>query len=305
MRKLVNMKRLAVAILLLTVALSAPAAEIRGAWTADASDKDPGKIYFQFNRKHNNNGRTMQLASFTGLSDAQVRSTSQVPVAFSLRGEAGTISLEGTFKDSFGAGQFSFAPNPAFLDTVRAMGVDIEPKKRRSGREQDQDEALLQYTLSDLSTAFIRSMQAEGYNVSLHEYLSFRIFHVTPELVRELRSLGFHKISADDLVATRIHKVTPAYIREMRAAGFGELSLDELVGTRIHKVTPEFIRELGELGYDKIPANKLVSMRIHRVTPEFIRELKAAGYNGIPVDKLISMRIHGVDAAFAKKMNGK
>ena len=50
-----TIKRFAVAILLLTVAASASAAEIRGAWTADATGKDAGKIYFQLNRKHNNN----------------------------------------------------------------------------------------------------------------------------------------------------------------------------------------------------------------------------------------------------------
>ena len=328
-----TIRRLAIAILLLTVAASASAAEIRGAWTADATEKDPGKIHFQLNRKHNNNGRTFQVTSFTGLSDAQVRSASQVPVTFALRAEAGTISFEGTFKDGFGAGQFTFSPNHGFFDAVRSMGISTESKKRRSGREQDPDEALLQYAISDLSTPFIRSMQAVGYNVSLDQYHAFRIFKVTPDLVRELGSLGYENISADDLVGSQIHKVTPAYIREMRAAGFGGLSLDELVFTRIHKVTPEFAREMSdlgyggleledltsfrihrvtaefikdmrELGYDKVPADKLVSMRIHRVTPEFIKELREAGYSKIPVDKLISMRIHGVDAAFAKKMNG-
>lgn len=269
------MKRIAVTILLLTIAASASAAEIRGAWTAEASDKEDGKAYFQFNRKGSNNGRTMQLASFRGLSTAQVRAAAQVPVSFTLPAEAGTLTLEGTFKQGFGAGQFTFSPNPAFLDTVRAMGVSVESEKRRDGRERDQDARLLQLALSDVSTAFIQSMRAAGYNVSLDKYLAFRIFNITP-----------------------------AYIRELNDLGYRDLDSDAITSFRIHKVTPEFIRGMRELGYDDIPARKLVAMRIHRVTPEFVRELKAAGYSGIPIDKLISMRIHGVDAEFAKRMNG-
>lgn len=326
------MKRLAIALLLLTVAASASAEELRGAWTADASDTDPHKIHFQLNRKHSNNGRTMDLASFSGLSVSQIRSAASVPVNFALRAEAGTVNFEGTFKGGFGAGQFSFTPNPSFLENVRALGVSTEPKKSRH-RDRDSDERLFHYAVSDVSTAFIRSMQAAGYNVSLDEYVAFRIFRVSPELVRELGALGYSNIDADDLTASQIHGVTPAYIREMNTSGFRNLSLEDLISTRIHRVTPEFaremkelgfanldmddltsfrihrvtpefIRELRTLGYDNLPAGKLVAMRIHRVTPEFIRELKAAGYSNVPVDKLISMKIHGVDADFVKKMNG-
>ncbi len=185
------------------------------------------------------------------------------------------MTLEGTFKQGFGAGLFTFSPNPAFLDTVRAMGVGVESEKRRDGRERDQDARLLQFALSDVSTAFIQSMRAAGYDVSLDKYLAFRIFNITP-----------------------------AYLRELNDLGYRDLDSDAITSFRIHKVTPEFIRGIRELGYDDIPARKLVAMRIHRVTPEFVRELKAAGYSGIPIDKLISMRIHGVDAEFAKRMNG-
>ena len=325
-----NTKTIIAAALALLLVASAQAEEIRGAWTADAGDAGTGKVHMQLSRRHSNNGQTMNVSSFTGLSESQILSPTQVPVAFSLRREAGTVQFEGSFKGGFGAGQFSFTPNPAYLDTIRSLGVSTESRK---GRNRDVNEQLMHLAIQDVSTDFIRSMQAEGYNVSLGDYTSFRIFNVTPELVRELRSLGYDDIAASDLVGSQIHKVTPQYIREMNAAGFRNLSLKELTSTRIHrvtpefaremrdlgygelgmkdltsfrihKVTPEFIRELKDVGYDNVPAKKLVSMRIHRVTPEFIRELKDAGYSNIPVDKLISMRIHGVDAEFARKMNG-
>ncbi len=274
---------------------------------------------------HSNFGETMAKADFAGLTDAAMRAATQTPVTFQLPREAGNIAFEGTFKDGFGAGQFTFTPNQNYIASLRSLGVTFEDSDR-------DDQQLMTMAMLDVSTAFIRSMQAEGYRVSAEKYLSMRIFHVTPELVRELRSLGYDKIDADDLVATRIHKVTPDYIRAMRAAGYPNLSLENLVASRIHQATPEFlsemkslgyanidfddliafrihrvipnfVRELRTLGYDNVSADDLVAIRIQGVTTQFIRELKDAGYEHIPVEKLIDMRIHGIDANFVKKMN--
>lgn len=321
------MKRLvfAAALSIAIAATTAAAADIRGSWTAEAEDSS--KIQLNLARRNSHHGETMAVSDFAGLSDSLIRSSTQTPVSFELRREAGTVAFEGTFKDGFGAGQFTFTPNPAYAATLRSLGVSFDDDNR------DDDSRLLTMAMLDVSTAFIRSMQAEGYRVSADKYLSMRIFHVTPELVRELRGLGFDKIDADDLVATRIHKVTPQYVRDMRAAGYTNLTLENLVASRIHKatpefaqemkslgygnvdfddliafrihrVTPDFIRGLRDLGYTNIPAEQLVAMRIHNVSTDFIRELKDAGYEHIPVEKLIEMRIHGIDARFVKRMNG-
>jgi hypothetical protein len=325
-------KRAALFLLLAVSAAPAFAEDIRGAWTADASDTVAGRIHMQLNRRHSNFGQTMDLSSFTGLTAAQVNAAAQTPVTFSLRREAGTVNFEGTFKGGFGAGQFAFTANPAYIETIRNLGISVEPKKTKH-LGKPVDERLMFLAINDVSTNFIRSMIAEGYRVSLDDYLQFRIFRVTPELVRELRTLGYDDIPADELVESQIHRVTPTFIREMRSAGFEgaslkqlksagihgvtpefvrelraagyrDLSLDRYAEFRIHRVTPEYIRALRDAGYADIPARKLIEMKIHRVTPEFIQELKDAGYSNIPVQKLIEMRIHGVDAQFVKKMNG-
>ncbi len=289
------MKRLIAVPLAFFLAAAPAVAAIRGAWTA--TSKDDNSVHLDLSTKPgNHSGTTIAVADLAGLSPEAPRANVQTPVKFELRREAGTASFEGTFKEGFGAGQFSFTPNSEYISTLRALGAGFE--------DTADDEDLLIYATLDVSTAFIRSMQAEGYREPADTYLQMRIFKVTPELVRELRGLGFDKIAADDLIATRIHKVTPDFIRAMRAAGFRNVTLDDLVGFRIHKVTPEFIKELRDLGYANISAEKLVEIRIHRVTPEFIRELNDAGYEGIPIDKLIEMRIHGIDAKFVNKMNG-
>ena len=325
-------RRAAVLLLLFVAAAPAFAQDIRGAWTADANDTVAGRLHMQLSRRHNNFGQTMEISSFTGLTQAQVNAASQTPVNFSLRREAGNVDFEGTFKGGFGAGQFAFTANPAYVEAIRNLGISVEPKKTRH-LGKPIDERLMQFAINDVSTNFIRSMVAEGYRVSLDDYLAFRIFRVSPELVRELRTLGYTDIPADELVESQIHRVTPSFIRAMRSAGFEnatlkqlksagihgvtpefvrelreagyrDLDLDRYAEFRIHRVTPEYIRALRDAGYADIPARKLIEMKIHRVTPEFIQELKEAGYSNIPVQKLIEMKIHGVDAQFVKKMNG-
>lgn len=323
------MKRTLAAALLLLTAVAAHA-EVRGAWTAMSDEKQSDRLHFQFTRRRSNNGMSMPISAFSGLTAAQVDATTQTPVRFELRREAGTLVLEGLFRNREGAGHFTFTGNDNYYAAIRALGVPVDAKDRDD--DETAEERLMHYAIQDVSASFIRSMQAEGYRVSLDEYMTMRIFRINPQLVADLRDLGYRSIPFDDLVATAVHKVTPAYIREMRAAGFRDLSLDELVATRIHKVTPEFasqmkalgydlpmddlqtfrihrvtpefIREIADLGYRNVSADNLVAMRIHRVTPEFIRQLRDAGYSNVPIEKLIEMKIHRIDPEFVKKMNG-
>ena len=329
------MKRIATLTLVVSLLAATSAfATLEGSWTASLDEKNPGRLQMNLtHRQHFNTGETMNVGDFTGLTDAVVHAATQTQVQFQLRREAGTATFDGLFRNGNGAGQFTFTGNRDYVSKLRAMGVDVDLRKRHHDDDENvsEEETLFTLAMLDVSTDYIKSMRAVGYNVSLEQYLSMRIFRVTPELVRELASLGFRNIDADDLIATRIHRVTPDYIRQMRAAGWN-LTLDELVTSRIHGATPEFaaemrklgygdlphdrlvefrihgvtaqfISELRGLGYDHIPAEKLVEMRIHRVTPDFIRELAKAGYTKVPVEKLVEMRIHGIDAKFLDKMS--
>ncbi|HET7436157.1 MAG TPA: hypothetical protein VFN10_15715 [Thermoanaerobaculia bacterium] len=290
-------KRLAVIMFALLTA-SAALADFSGAWTASLDEKEPGRIYFSLTRgRMNQTGTTMRISYFAGLSDEQIHATSQTPVNFRLQREAGTVTFEGIFKNGNGAGQFNFAANRNFENALTSMGLKLD-------RDDRTDEQLFAFTLFDVSTDFIRTMRAEGFDEDLDTYMSMRIFNVTPDYIHEMRDLGYKKLDADDLVATRIHKVTPEYIRGMRAAGFN-LSLDDYMAFRIHKVTLEFINELATLGYRNVDNDDLVAMRIHKVTPEFIRDLKARGYSHVPIEKMIEMRIAGVDGRFLDAMNKK
>ncbi|PYQ26527.1 MAG: hypothetical protein DMF56_24210 [Acidobacteria bacterium] len=204
---------------LLAVALSAGlagaalASDIHGAWTANADRERPGRMYLGYTRNRwNHNGDTLNVADLSGLTSAQIDSESSTPVQFQLAREAGTISFEGTFKRGDGAGQYSFQPNRAFIDTLRGLGVDFV--LRRYGG-QDDDDTLFQLTMQDVSSSFIRTMQALGYRETLTTYHEMRIFGVNPRFIQDLKDAGYENVPARKLVALRIAGVDLNFIRKM------------------------------------------------------------------------------------------
>ena len=76
----------------------------------------------------------------------------------------------------------------------------------------------------------------------------------------------------------RIHGASPEFIRDLKSLGYDRLPAQDLVSMRIHGASSEFVRELKSLGYDRLPAQELVSMRIHGASPEFVRDMKSLGY---------------------------
>ena len=209
-------KMLALAAVLLLGGAGNLCAAIHGSWTASTETAKVGQIHFNISRGNwQHYGNTMKLADFRGLSDAQIHSAVQTPVQFQLAREAGTLQFEGVFKNGDGAGQFTFQSNPSFPNAVRALGVAFELKRGR--REQNEENDLFNLAMSDVSTAFIRSMQAEGYNLTLDQYLTSRIHGVTTEFIRELRELGYTDIPAKKLIQMKIHGIDASFVRKMNS----------------------------------------------------------------------------------------
>ena len=267
-----------------------------GSWTAGVPEDRADRMYLSLHMgSHEHSSSTFDRSQFTGLTSAQVNSATRVQVEFELRREAGTIAFEGLFRDGRGAGEFTFVPNRELPRMLRSLGVEFTSKR---GSE---DEELFTLAMFDVSTDFIRSLQAVGYTVPLEQYEQFRIFDVNPKYVREMAATGFDHLSAEKLVETRIHGASPEYIREMRAAG-NDLSLDEYIQSRIFQITPEFAAEMGRAGYTNLDHDMLVQFRIHGVTPAFVREIRQLGYSRVPAEDLVAMRIHGVTPEFIRRV---
>jgi hypothetical protein len=286
--------------MLLVTSLAAEAAprSLEGTWTAHDQERRDGRLQFtlRFDGEGDGNmGMGFDRTDFSGLTAGQVDSDARVPVRFEMRREAGTVAFEGAFRGGRGSGDYVFTPDPEYLRALERLGIELEDGGRAADHER------LSLVLFDVSTGYIRSMQAIGYRVPLDKYVAFRIFGVDPEYVREMEALGFGKLTADRLIETRVHDVSPAYIRKMRESG-NELTLDELVQSRIFQVTPEFEAEMAKAGYRGLEHDQLVQFRIHGVTAEFVREVRALGYDRVPADQLVAMRIHGVTPEFIRRV---
>ena len=268
---------------------------LTGSWTASVDGKRADRLDFSMRtNRHENNGTRFVIDDFVGLSPAQVRSPSAVDVSFEMRREAGTIVYEGSFRNGEGAGTFTFDANEDFPNTLAKLGVDL-------GGKRDAEHELFTLTIFDVSSGFIKSMQAIGYDEPLEKYVAFRIFSVDPAYVRDMAAVGFDHLSADKLVETRIHGATPDYIRQMRRAG-EDLPLDKYIESRIFQITPEFASEMARAGYPNLTRDVLVQFKIHGVTPDFIQDLKGLGYTRIPAQKLVEMRIHGVTPEYIRRL---
>jgi hypothetical protein len=274
-------------------------ADLSGGWTVTRQKGEPGRIQLNLSHGHSNNGQTMRLADFAGLTAAQVAAATSTPVSFTLQREAGTIRFAGTFRNGSGGGEFEFTPNAAYLATLRDLGVRVSDGGRQGG--DSPDERLLSMAVLNVSTDFIRSMKAVGYDVSLDDYVAMRIFDVDPDLVAAFRARGMRP-SADQLVASQIHGATPEFIGRMRDLGYGSLKLDDYVAFRIHGVSQAFVQELADLGYRDLDGDDLVAFRIHGVSPDFVRELAELGYRDVSGDDLVAFRIHGVTPKFIRDL---
>src|SRR5687767_12252414 len=112
-------------------------AELKGSWTATTDDEKDGRIHLNINRgKFQNMGNNFNLSAFTGLSQAQIDSATQVPVQFEMRREAGLVSFDGLFKNGDGAGHFTFTPNHNYANTIRSLGVELDRSEEHTSELQ-------------------------------------------------------------------------------------------------------------------------------------------------------------------------
>jgi hypothetical protein len=204
-----------------------------------------------------NSGRSRSQSSFSLAANQLAGLTAGPEVRFELRRDAGTFRFEGRFDGSGegaqGTGVFNFEVNPTYKGQMAGLGYAMR------------DDGLLEYALFDISLAF----------------------------AREIRSLGYGKVTADRLVEFRIHGVSPEFVRGMADAGHRDLPADRLVEFRIHGVSPEFVREMADAGYRDLSAERLVEFRIHGINAKFVRKAASEGYRDLSSEDLVQLRIMG------------
>ena len=193
---------------------AAAAADIHGAWTANADGAEKVHL-FMTTGQWRNFGQTWSASSL-GLDPTVLTSETSVPVNLKLARDAGTIVLEGTFKHGDGAGQFTFTPNRDFLNSVRASGLSMDLREDRSD-----DDMLFKLAVMDVSLAYIDSLRKAGVGIqSLRDVMRLRAVNVTPAFIDELAAAGYTHLTVRDLTRLAAVGVDGKFIRDM--AKYGE-----------------------------------------------------------------------------------
>jgi hypothetical protein len=171
-----------------------------------------------------------------------------------LRAEAGTLTCSGTIHNSQLTGDFTFEPNKAFVERMRALGI--------TGFDSQKLEV---YTLFHIEAEWIKSLQTAGVTgIDASNLIAMKIFHVDADYVHSLNALGYATPSAEKLVALKVQKVDPDEVKRVRAMGY-QPTLDELIQMRILKVTPEFIQRMRDRGFNDLTISKLVQIKIFKL----------------------------------------
>ena len=249
-----------------TLVAAVAAADTHGAWTA--TPDGPGEVHlFMTTGGWRQFGQGFSTAAL-GITDSLMQAATATPVTLKLDREAGTLVLEGTFKNGDGAGQFTFSPNRGYLATLQSLGVPLDLAEGRSETDE-----LFKLAMLDVSTAYVRTMRGLFHDATLREIRKARAVNVTPDYITAMRQLGFeitdlHAAARLDAVA-----VTADYVRSLRAAGLDVRDAHEASRLRAVNVTPQFIAEMAAAGYANLSARDLIRLAATGVDADFIRKM--------------------------------
>jgi len=127
----------------------------------------------------------------------------------------------------------------------------------------------------------------------------------SPDLLDELRSLGYHDISVDQLIRCKEHGVTGEFIADLRKLGYKTFSPEKAVELVDHGVSTEFINSLHHMGYTDISLDMAVRLVDHGVSTEFISNIRKLGFDSLSLEKAIKLADHGVTSNFIASWKSK
>ncbi|HYJ88115.1 MAG TPA: hypothetical protein VEW46_18755 [Pyrinomonadaceae bacterium] len=224
------------------------------------------------------------IARLSGLTPAQITSTTGGQVRFQLVRDAGTLDCEGWFKDGQGAGHFTFKPNATFAS---------ELTKRGYGAPSSEQQFMM--AIHDVDLSLVDELRLQSFQQpTLSQLVRMGTHGVRLDYVKELHGLGYRVKSVDELIRMVDHGVSLRYIRNLAALGYERLSAEQLVRAADHGVSSRYIRELKALGYDNVPVEQLIKLVDHGVSISFIEKARAAGHKDL--DQMIYLHNHGIEA---------
>src|SRR5439155_601535 len=224
-------------------------------------------------------GQSVPVDELSGLPANDERLTAS-SVKFDLRREAGTIAMEGSFREGRGAGLFTFAPREAYRNEMRSLGYgeDLQLWRR------------FQLAIHDVGPKYIRDLKTEGFDkLTLDQIQRAKTHGVTSEYIKGIKAEGFRSASLENLVRTRDHGVTSEYIK-----GIKNVPLDDLVRMKDHGVSADYVADMKELGLKDLTLSQLVRLRDHGITPGFVNHARARGFKTTDPEELVRLKNGGL-----------
>jgi beta-lactamase regulating signal transducer with metallopeptidase domain len=149
---------------------------------------------------------------------------------------------------------------------------------------------------------YIDELASVGYTkLSVDELVQMKAVGVTASFIRDLQAQGIAHPSISDLVAMRAVGVDPSFIGAMRRHYGNSVSLGDIVGMRAVGVTSDYIDQLSSLGYKNLNPEKVRSLRALGVTPGYVHDLQQAGYTNLTSNQVQQLKALGVDRDFISR----
>lgn len=245
---------------------------------------------------------------------------------FTLRREAGTMTMKGRFEKNEGYGRFNFTANADFKTYLEQQGI-----------ANVSDDVMLHLFFTNINKAYVDVLKQNGYDkisksqlrdlaihgvdmaalkdyidifkkagykqVSLSKIIEYSIHGVDREYIQSFESMGYKNVSLSDILQAKIHGVDGDYVKQIQTTGYKDISLSQIMQFRIHGIDPEFIAEMNKASKKTLDPGELVNARIHGLKPDDAAKIAAATGREPSGEMLRNFAIHEVDEDFIAEMN--
>ena len=205
-----------------------------GYWNAEIKGES---VYVNFQHKSENNnwnsGHTFNKNEFSALPTTESE--------FTLKREAGTMTMKGKFEGNEGYGKFTFTENAEFKTYLASQGI-----------ENVKEQMMLQLFMGNINRDYMAYLKQNGFN------------NIRKSQLQDLAIHGLTRERMEEYLSTFNQKK--------------DLTLDKIVELKIHGVSAKYKKELNDAGYIDVPLDKIVEAKIHGINGEYLADLKSSGY---------------------------
>ena len=226
---------------------------------------------------------TRSLVELDGLTREQLHAV-RAPVAFRLRGDAGTFVLEGTLTLGIGRGTFRFEPNPGFVTQLAALGY-----------EPPGEGDLFGLAIREISLDYAAEVKRLDPGTALRDLVRFRDHGIEMDEIRDVLAAGYAGVSARDVVDLHDHGVPPSFVRALKQFGYPSFDADDVISLHDHGVDERYLEGLAASGMGALDPGGVIRLHDHGVESRYIARIRDAGFANLTVDQIVQLHDHGVD----------